>query len=340
MENCVNCFSPIEDLRKETRCSVCNKPLHKDCAINDGGTFCDVCYTVKSEDGTSKEVLETPDVIRRSYIELYKRCPYAFYLEVIKKTKTVPSSFARIGIDLHDLFHKACLGEINSQEELIETYKPVFEAYEDELFRHDILLYKEMSIAQLRVKMWQQSIDAVNTFYNVALKQLPSEAYKLEENIIFNIGDSLPKVSITMDRIDEVDGELEVCDWKTGAIMVGQKLSSDLQAPLYIYAIREHYGKPVRKFTFYYLPENKIRIFERVDDENYVCTVNKRQYKINLTDAIREVQSIFAQIKKGNYNIPRETKKMYFDCKICSFKKSGECEGADMQSWSWNKPTK
>ena len=45
MVNCNNCFTPIQDLRKETRCSVCNKELHKDCAIKDGGTFFVTCVT-------------------------------------------------------------------------------------------------------------------------------------------------------------------------------------------------------------------------------------------------------------------------------------------------------
>jgi len=334
MESCANCFGSITDMRKETRCQVCGKPLHKDCAINDGGTFCDVCYTVQRESvSMAKPEIVVPDVIRRSYIELYKRCPYAFYMTVIKGVETGTSCFAQVGIDLHDLFHKACLGEISNQKELLEIYKPTFDAYKDELFENDILLYSDMTIPKLREKMWKQSEDAVDVFFNVALPQLPTTPLTLEENIIFGIGDDLPEVSITMDRVDEVDGMLEVCDWKTGAVMVGQKISSDLQAPLYIYAIREHFKKSVRKFTFYYLPENKIRIFERVDDDNYVCKVNKREYKINITDAIREVQSIFAQIIKGNFNIPRETKKMYFSCKTCGLKHNGICKGAETESW-------
>jgi RecB family exonuclease len=136
-----------------------------------------------------------------------------------------------------------------------------------------------------------------------------------------------------MDRIDEIDGELHVRDWKTGTVMVGQKISSDLQAPLYIHAIHEKFEKTVKSFHFYYLSENKTRVFDRIDDDNYVCTVNKRQYKINITDAIREVQSIFAQIKKNNFNIPRNTRNLYFTCKTCSYSRDGNCKGADVESW-------
>lgn len=332
MSNCKNCFTSIEDMRKETHCAVCNSPLHKECAINDGGTsYCDVCFTVKDEEGTVI-MCEVPDTIRRSYIETYRSCPYAFYLCVIKGMNVTTNSYARIGIDLHEMFEQASKGIIKSADEMKMKYKKIFDTYEDSIFEPDLILYKDMNVQQLREKLYAQSYDAIDTFFNI-LPTLPNQPYALEQNIIFNVGEDLPKVSITMDRVDEVDGELEISDWKTGSVMVGQKLSSDLQAPLYIYAVREHFGKPVRKFTLYYLPENKVRTFERIDTENYECVVNKRKYKINLTDAIREVQGVFAQIKKSNFNIPRDTKKMYFTCKTCSFKRNEQCQGADIESW-------
>lgn len=335
MTKCKNCFSLIKDLRKETRCSTCNEPLHKECAIKDGGTFlCDVCYTVKEEGDTlTRETqVEIPQVIRRSHIELYKSCPYAFYLEVIKGIKTKSSSYAQIGIDLHSLFHQASLGKITSTKQMINEYNPTFSNYTDELFEDDLHLYKKMTLGDLKEKLWIQVNDAVETFFHV-LSVLPKHAFALEKKIEFPIGDNLPKVCITMDRVDEIHGELEMIDWKTGAVMVGKKLSSDLQAPLYIYAVRHHFLQPVRNFTFYYLPENKVRVFERINDDNYTCTVGKREYKVNLTDTIREIQSIFTKIKKGEFNVPKNTRNMYFTCKTCHFKKCGTCQGGDIESW-------
>lgn len=333
MSSCKNCFLTIDDGRKETHCIMCNAPLHKECAIVSGGnSYCDVCFTIKTEDDIiSTPSFIVPETVRRSHIELYRSCPYAFYLEVIKGLQITPSSYAQLGIDLHELFEKASKGELNVNQ-LTEEFNKRWETYDDKMFQPDLALYKDMDIPRLRIKLKEQMYDAIDTFFNI-LPTLPQNAYALEENIIFNIGEDLPNVSITMDRVDEVDGELEVCDWKTGAVIVGQKLSSDLQAPLYIYAVREHFKKPVRKFTFYYLPENKIRIFERIDADNYECTVNKRKYKINITDSIREVQHVFSQIKNGNFNIPRDTRGMYFKCKTCSFKKNEQCQGADVESW-------
>lgn len=333
METCKNCFSPIEDMRKETHCQTCNATLHRGCAINDGGTFCDVCYTVKEEDVIKADTsIIIPDVIRRSYIELYRACPYAFYLEVIKGIASTQSCFATLGSDLHELFYAGCKGGINLAQNMKDIYKDTWHSYDDKIFEPDLVLYKDMSIEKLKSKLWQQMCDAIDTFYSV-LDTLPKNALALEETITFSVGDSLPNVSITMDRVDEIDNKLYVRDWKTGGVMVGQKLSSDLQAPLYIYAIREHFKKTVEEFTFYYLSENKIRTFKRIDDNRYECIVNKRSYFIDINDAIKEVQRVFTQIQKGNFNIPKNVKGMYFTCKTCSHQRNTTCKGADAESW-------
>ena len=70
---CANCFLPV--IREKTTCAVCDQPLHKDCAIEEGGTFyCDVCFTAKTEEVHDTDYTP-PEVIRRSYIETYKSCP-------------------------------------------------------------------------------------------------------------------------------------------------------------------------------------------------------------------------------------------------------------------------
>ena len=325
MTTCKNCFSSIDDMRKETRCTTCNTPLHRDCAIKDGGTFyCDVCYTVKEEGDSVKDVqIEIPKVIRRSYIETYKSCPFKVYNEVLKGIEAPPTIYTQMGIDLHSLFDKANHDKSYTSDMMKKDFEQIWNGYDEKLF--DVAWDVNHS------KMHQRATDSIDTFFDV-IKDMP-DPFKTEETIEFSIGDDLPKISTTSDRVNIVDGELEMVDWKTGAVMIGQKLSSDLQAPLYIYGVRQTYNMPVRKFTFYYLEENKQRVFEKITNEEYICTVNKRQYHINITDAIREVQSLFSRIKKGDFNIPRNTKSMYFSCKMCHLQKMEVCKGADVESW-------
>lgn len=319
MGDVLNCASCFEDITKnKTTCSKCDLPLHKDCAINDGGTYCDTCYTSKS---TEKETVDI-DVIRRTHIELYKKCPYAFYLEVVKGNQQQGNMYTTLGSDLHELFEKYSLVLEPNPEEIIQEFNDKFWSN----YSFDMFGTEEKQDA-----MYQRAIKSIREFVIAHNQMLPPIV--LEQKIIFSIGDNVPNISITMDRINEVDGELEIADWKTGKVMVGKKLSTDLQAPLYIYAVREYYKRPVRKFTLYYVNEGKEREFVRINDDEYVCTVVGREYKISLTEAIREVKSLFSQIVKGNFSIPKDTNKMHFTCNVCEFKRNGMCKGAEEQPW-------
>lgn len=325
---CSNCFASIPDMRSATRCDTCNKSLHKDCAIVDGGTFCDVCYLVKQEEGNKEMAFEVPEVIRRSYIETYRTCPYKFYLEVIKGNDSGKTIYTQLGIDLHDLFDRACNDKEFTESMMKYEFISIWDKYEKELFDNE----------EVEEKMYQRGIECITAFYKL-LPTLQTKPFVTEETIQFSIGENLPLVQITMDRIDEVDGELEIMDWKTGKTMTGMKLSTDLQPPLYIKAVIERFKKPVRKFRLFYLQEEKEREYVRnpSNPEEYICTVKKREYKINLTDAVREVQHLFSQIIKGNFNIPRDTKKLYFSCKMCAQLKNRKCQGAEQESWYQNK---
>jgi RecB family exonuclease len=322
MLTCLNCYGEIEDLRKETRCVTCEGELHKLCSIKDGDKhYCDACYTTIPQTSSTSTIVDLPDVIRRSYIELYKSCPYSFYLEVIKQLPTKTSIEAQIGIDLHEMFEKFSKDRTYTKEQMIEDFGQIWYNYSPDFFNDE----------KHKQNMYQRAIDSVDTFYTIAPDMTNTVA--TEEKIIYSIGEGIPKVSITMDKIEEVDGELEMVDWKTGAVMVGKKLTTDLQAPLYIKAVIEKYKRPVRKFTFYYLKENKFRVFERVNDDVYACKVRNNEYRISLTETIREVKSMFSRMKNGDFNIPRDTKKMYFTCKMCSFRQDGTCAGAEEESW-------
>ena len=227
--------------------------------------------------------------------------------------------YTQEGIDLHDLFNVHSNAPM-PMKDMLARFEEIFNSYPDELFG-DVP----------KVKMYNRGINSINNFHLIT-QNMP-KPFKTEHTIQFSVGEGLPKVQCTADRIHLVDGELEIFDYKTGAVMVGQKHSSDIQAPLYIYGAQEAYGFPVRKFVLLYLDQNKVRVFNRCGAEEYVCEVGKKNYYINLSDTVKEVQHIFSQIKKGQFNIPRDTKGMYFTCKMCHLKEQGVCQGAEIQAW-------
>lgn len=324
MEFCKSCTFPIDDLRTSKKCSVCEDAVHKECVINDDGAiFCDNCYTVRAQ--TPEKInFEIPDKIRRTYIELYRSCPHKFFLEVLEGNESPATCYTQVGIDLHDLFEKGVNDRSYPMQQMIDDFTVIWNN-----------VYPSMELfdsEDMKVKMWTRAMESIETFYQL-LPDIPIP-FVTEETIRYSIGEDIPDVEFTMDVVTEdEDGGLHLHDWKTGKVMVGQKLSSDLQAPLYIYGVQEHYKRPVKSFTFYYLHENKVRVFTHDHDDTYVCEVGKRRYYITLTDTIKEVKRIFAQIKKGNFNIPHDTKKMYFACKMCHLPKMGLCSGADEESW-------
>lgn len=322
--NCKSCFTSV-DKRSAVKCTECSSLIHKECVITFGGaSLCDVCFTVQEEKPKSKfGDFELPEFIRRTYIETYRKCPYKFYQEVIQGHKMPPNCYTQVGSDLHELFEYAIAGQIKVASEMKMLFETRYwNTYDDELF--------EM---KSRESMWERAMDSIDTFFTI-LPRL-NNVFAVEETIQFPVGVNLPLAQITMDLITENDGELEMHDWKTGKVMVGQKLSTDLQAPLYIYAVREKYGKPVKSFEFYYLQENKTRKFIRseIDPNVYICTVGKREYKVNVMDAIREVQSIFSHIKKGNFQPKQDNKDRYFIQKTCHLKELGLC-CQDIDPWS------
>lgn len=325
VSKCASCYEEIKD--KSVLCKVCNALLHPDCAIQDNGYMCDTCYT---EAFNAPEVLEfdVPDVIRRSYIKEYDDCPYKFYVHHAKGLEQPPNIYAQMGIDLHELFERGSKEENYHQVDMEKDFRFMFDDYSDELFEG---LYGNTT----EQDMYDKGIASIKAFYDV-IYNLESELHSAEKTYQFPVGEDLPLVQCTIDRVDKIDEKrLHVMDWKTGSVMVGKALSADMQPPLYIKAVQQAYpDMTVEKFTLYYLSENKERTYERVNDDNYICRVGKREYKINITDTVKKVQHIFSQINKGNFNIPVETKGMYYTCKMCHVRKAGMCEGAEMQVWN------
>lgn len=318
---CANCFVDMKN-QKGVACAFCGKVMHRKCSNKKDDQYCcDTCKLEKPKE--TRKQFEMPKLVRRSHIETYKSCPFKFYMEVVKGIEQGDTIYTQLGTDMHELFEKGVLNVDYHKEKMSNDFIDLFKKYDAEMFS-DKAQYE---------KMFQRGLSCIDNFY----KTLPTVAKTVatEEKIITPIATDLPDLSVTIDHIGETpDGkELILSDWKTGAVMVGTKFSSDLQAPLYIYSAREKYNKPIKRFIFYYLDSNKQRVFERLNHDTYVCCVNKREYQINITNAVKDVQRVFSRIKAGEFNVPKDMKGMYFNCKMCHIKEKGGCQGVDVESW-------
>ena len=270
---------------------------------------------------TKKRKETTLEFIRRSHIELYVTCPYAFYLEVIKKVPVENNIYADVGIMLHEIidYHSNNLDE--PEEEFYNKYKEWFKTIPDKRF--DV---KD----GLKENLYKLGINSIKNYLEEEI-MMPNP-YVTEETVFLSIGKDLPKIRITMDRINKVNNKLHVIDYKSGKLYVGQRLVKDLQVPTYIRAIQEKYDMPIETFTFLFLSENKKRTYHRINDNEYMCKVRKNEYTINIQERIKDVQAIFARIKQNHFDIPHNINPWHCE-NMCQYGIKGICAKGDAQRW-------
>ena len=322
--DCISCNFPISEKETVKHCEACGKHAHVFCLISKGEQkVCDLCYIKETEEKPSYSFI-LPEHIRRTHIEVYRKCPNKFKLEVLEDRPQPQRPYTQVGIDLHEIFEQAVKDRSFNEEKQKAKYLAEFLPQQ---MKDGIFVDKNEANAYLK-----RAMDSI-THFNMVLPSIPMP-YMVEEQLKFDIDENLPKVSFTMDLVTENEqGGLDLADWKTGKELVGKQLASDLQAPIYIHGVQQNTGRRVDSFTFYYLKENKVRKFQRVDNDTFVCTVGKREYYIRLHETIGELQGLFTQMKKGNFSVPNDTKGMFFTCKMCHLKDMGLCLGADQQSW-------
>lgn len=314
MSTCAMCKKELT-WENKTYCTKCNVELCDECSIVNNWK-CNKC--------ADKQKIVIPDVIRRSHIEDYKGCPFYFKLAVIDGHEPKQHVLARLGSDLHDLYEHLQHGDIEtydigSQVEWMMAH--IKEDYPDEDMK----------------RLWEKAEKCNENFIRVC-DTFINKPIAYEERIEFSVGKDLPKVTIAYDRLEEDNnGDLHIVDWKTGKIMSGKKLTTDLQPALYLKAVEQKYGKMPKSFRLIYLGDTdkngmyKERIFNSIDGNRFVCTVGKKEYIQDITEQIRVVQKLFSQIKAGKFSIP--DKPDYFKCKMCDFKSKGLCSGNDIENW-------
>lgn len=323
---CVNCTTKIEG--EHTTCSnpSCNKVMHMDCVakcIKCGEVICDTCSLANKFmcNKCSKEDELVVDYLRRSSIETYKTCPYQYYLQEIAKVPSVENVYATNGIILHDLFAKYSQNPELTKEEFYEEYRIAYSNIPDDRF--DSPNQKEA--------LYEKGKNSIKGYFEEEAK-MPFP-YMVEQDIFAKVDDTLPPLRITMDRIngDPKEGDYDLVDYKTGKVHVGQKLSNDLQPPMYAYVLGQHFGKMPKRIIMLFLAEEKRREYILQDDDKYVCVVNKRRYEVSVTEAIREIKSLWSRIKRRDFRIPGQMSH-YVCSSNCYYGKSGQCAGTE-QRW-------
>lgn len=302
-------------------CSQCGVPLHKGCAnhcLDCGKVLCDTC----SLDNNFKcETCYKPEdifpVIRRSHLEAYAGCPYSVYLQLVSGIEPPMGGAAQMGVLVHQLIEEGI--SIEAMHEDIDILIKEWNTQTDDDYS---LITPELN---------ENAHKCIDNYSKIKDYFLDCDA-RTEYNIQFTLDDDLPKVSCTLDKILEKDGRLEVHDWKTGRPMSGKKLVSDLQPPLYMYAVYTIYGKMPDSFTLHYLREDKHITYNKIDENTYEVKTKRNTYTLDIQDALNRTREILKGIKDNKFNMPNE--KAQFRCKtLCWFGLSGKCQGSFQEQW-------
>jgi CRISPR/Cas system-associated exonuclease Cas4 (RecB family) len=318
------------------KCAICGVDLTGElypakCVTGCGAFLCDDCSLTNQFKCLSCNGKTVPKIdleyVRRSYIETYKICPHAFKLLAIDGIETPSSIYAEIGIKLHELFEQASLGQIDKLKMHSEFLKWFSNFTLDDFEGYQRLLDTE----EFRKREYAGALTSIENYFQME-SEMPAP-FKTEDTLFTVIHPDLPKIRITYDRINkDENGYYDLVDYKTGKVHVGQKLKNDLQVPLYIYSVQQNLGIEINRFVLLFTKENKKRIYTRVDEDTFVCTVGKVDYYVYLSKAIDEIISIFTQVSNGKTSIPHNLSPWYCE-NMCMLKRAGHCGGKLVQRW-------
>lgn len=319
---CNSCMTQIPK-DQVTYCEQCQVPLHIKCANHCtvcGKTLCDTCYAENNfkceECGTPEEDIS---VIRRSFLEQYAGCPYSLKLQLLEGIEPPMGGAAQLGVIVHELIDKI------SHDKSLEL-EAIKGELEDKVMDWNTNTDEEYSI--ITDELLNNGFECLDSFWMI--KDSFNSEFVSEHKIKFSIDDDLPMVSCTLDRINFVGDDIIICDWKTGKPMSGQKLITDLQPALYIYAVLSEYGRLPKSFNLFYLKHEKVITYTLTGDMEYTVKTSRSEYKLDVNDALKRTKKILKGIKEGRFNKTGDT----WRCnKLCWFGLSGKCSYGLQEQW-------
>lgn len=324
---CNSCTLPIkkEDL---AYCSQCHVPLHNQCAnhcMECGKILCDTCY---AENNYLCEECYKPNnmftKIRRSHLEQYAGCPYSLYLQLVKGIEPPMGSNAQLGVIVHEIIDSITEHEIYLTEAVNKLVEDVnkFNKTIDE---------KNLDYSFISQDLITKGIRCLENFW--LIKDNFGKKFISEHNITYSIDDNLPKISCTLDRIEEHEDYIIIHDWKTGKALSGKQLIENLQPALYIYAVYKEYGVYPKTFNLHYLNDLKTLTYELVEDGVYEVSTSRKTYTLVIDDVLKRTKKILKDITDNKFNIPDE-RVVAWRCKsMCWFGLTNMCSGTLNEQW-------
>lgn len=307
-----------------TYCAQCGVPLHTGCVnhcITCGRELCDTCYA--ENDYRCEECFKPEEqfsVIRRSHLEQYAGCPHSLYLQLVKGITPPMGNHAQLGVIVHELIDEIEKGVLTEDKVHIELERRIEE--------WNLSTDDEYSIITMDLEaVGHKCLDNFGL-----IKDSFSKDFTSEKKIVFSLDDDLPSISCTLDRISFVGNDIHINDWKTGKPLSGQKLITDLQPPLYIYAVYSEYNTMPKTFNLHYLQTNKNITYRQIENMKYEVKTSRATYLLDVETALSRTKEILKGIKDRKFEMPAG-KEQWRCNSFCWFGVSGKCSGGQKEEW-------
>lgn len=251
-----------------------------------------------------------PDHFSYSQLESFRKCPLEYKFRNIFRIPMRGKSIFSFGKSMHQTLHRFILESLKfsstEQKSLFGSagssgflsFEDLLNIYEKEWIND----WYESSVAQK--EFYEKGKESLKLFYNDFIKNQPEILFidgepALEKN--FNLKLNGDVFIGAIDRMDKIDGGVEIIDYKTGSPKKTLAKEEKLQLLIYAVAAKKVLGLNPLKLTYYYL------------DDCSTCSFNVKDDDIENTE--EEIKDILNKIKRSNFK-PSPG----WHCQYCDFK--------------------
>lgn len=257
--------------------------------------------------GAGAANIHIPDKISFSQIAAFSNCPQQYKYAHIIGVPSYGKHQMSFGKSMHDAL-QSFMERIVANKAMIQS--SLFAADSERVAMptlHDLLeMYDGAWIdewypdTKTRDDYRHRGEQYLREYYALMAQNPPSPKY-LEKGFTLKVGDVLVKGRI--DRIDDVEGGVEIIDYKTGSPKTKLEWDDRRQLVLYAIAGEESFTPPlvVKKLTFYYLESNTAVSFEPTDKD-------KEKLKLQIRDTMEQIRTSTFEATPGP------------QCQYCDFK--------------------
>ncbi|MFA5086495.1 MAG: UvrD-helicase domain-containing protein [Candidatus Paceibacterota bacterium] len=227
-------------------------------------------------DGSGRDLKAfLPDHFSYSQLESFRKCPLGYKFGSIFKIPIRGRSVFSFGKTIHATLHRFVdesfrVGS-SEQKDLFGGGKKKSLGLEDLLKIYDDEWIGDWyESAEMKKEFYEKGKEALKKFYSDFMEEKPKVLLingepALEKGFELKLnGDTFVG---TIDRIDEIEGGVEIIDYKTGTPKTSLSKEEKLQLMIYAVAARKVMGLNPLKLTYYYVEDGTALSFEITEED-------------------------------------------------------------------------